>query len=127
MFKVHEDQFDSSIRHTVVKEQIIRNIAASRKVHSLPLAVERRQDNPDYVTWSATDTVFGNTLNDPRFELWQETRVTRLLDYQGGGDKIAAVLARRLSTDDDVVIISRVRRPCQLLMLITSIKCVIII
>jgi len=102
---VHDDQYDCSIRHTVVKKWLTDNLPASRNVHNLRLAVERRLDNPDYVTWSGTDTVLGDILKDSRFELWQETRVTSLhQEYQQ--KRIGGALVRRLATNEDVLVIA---------------------
>ncbi|KIJ51187.1 GMC oxidoreductase [Sphaerobolus stellatus SS14] len=107
LLNVHDDQYDSSIRHTVVKKWLTDKLPRKRGVvRSLPLGVERRQDNPHYVTWTGTDTVLGDTLKDTRFELWQETRVTSL--HKTDDAKIGGALVRRLSTNNDVLVTAKV-------------------
>jgi len=99
LLNVHDDQFDSSIRQEAIKKVLIHEFP-KRTVQNLRLAVERRLDNPDYVTWSGVDTIFGNNLNDSRFELWQETRVTSL--HSTSSKKINYAKVQRLSTQKDV-------------------------
>ncbi|GAA2526599.1 pyranose oxidase [Pilimelia columellifera] len=60
-------EFENSIRHQVVREALQRaypNLPKPYEVQSLPLAVQRRQDNPEMVRWSGADTVLGE-LADP--------------------------------------------------------------
>jgi pyranose oxidase len=57
------DQFDCSIRNTVVREALQKEYSKLQppyEVQNLPLAVKRRKDNPELVTWSGTDTVLGD-------------------------------------------------------------------
>jgi len=109
LLNVHPDQYEDSIRHTVVKNTLLEALDKGnpRGVQSLPLAVKRRQDNPDYVTWSGTDTILQGTVNDSRFELWPETRVTSLYKDFTISDKIKGVKVRKLGTNDDVLVIAK--------------------
>ncbi|MDQ3761396.1 MAG: pyranose oxidase [Actinomycetota bacterium] len=54
--------FDQSIRHQLVRSALSEQ--GIKEVESLPLAVRRREDDKDLVTWSGTDTVLG-PLADP--------------------------------------------------------------
>lgn len=54
--------FDDSMRHTIVRETLegeFKELPEGHRVGNLPLAVERRKDNPKLVHWSGTDNVFG--------------------------------------------------------------------
>jgi pyranose oxidase len=56
-------------------------------VRNLPLAVERRADNPDYVHWSGADTVLGPLADgdhDGRFELRPQHLCRRLVRSADG-------------------------------------------
>ncbi|MEN7546309.1 pyranose oxidase [Rapidithrix thailandica] len=70
LLNVHNDQFDNSIRHTVVKEALqeeFTEIKDPYRPQSLPLAVQRRTDNSEFVTWSGADTVLGELANNPNY------------------------------------------------------------
>ena len=83
------------------------------RVESLPLAVERRKDNHHFVTWSGSDTVLGNVVNNKEtFTLLAEHRVTRVVPVLGSPNKIAAVLLRDLNADEDKLVIAEVRGDC---------------
>lgn len=66
--------FDESIRHQLVRSVLRKQ--GFKEVESLPLAVRRREDDKDLVTWSGTDTVLG-PLADP-------ARVSRATKEQDG-------------------------------------------
>jgi pyranose oxidase len=54
--------FEHSVRHQLVREALVAaypDLPKPYHVQSLPLAVERRRDNPDMVRWSGADTVLG--------------------------------------------------------------------
>ncbi|KAF8608600.1 pyranose oxidase [Ceratobasidium sp. AG-I] len=92
LLNVHDDQYDNSIRHNIVKNALEKHYGPERKnkdapesknkdapervVESLPLAVKRRDDNPDLVIWSGTDTILKEYA--AKVDLRPETRVTRL-------------------------------------------------
>lgn len=64
------DAFEHSVRHQVVRDALISeysDLAEPHHVQNLPLAVERRHDNPRFVKWSGSDTVLG-PLADPGAE-----------------------------------------------------------
>jgi hypothetical protein len=107
LLNVHDDQFDGSIRHTVVKKSL-GMLARERGVQSLPLAVQRRTDNPEFVTWTGADTILGNAARDPRFALATETRVTKLISHPEDPKQIIAAVVRRLNTDADELVIAKV-------------------
>ena len=105
---VQDDQFDMSIRHGVVKNVLqvsedpdLRN----RGVTNIPLAVKHRSDNPDYLTWSACDTVLGEQVK--KINLYTETRVTKFHYNQITG-KIDAAILRDLNTNDRIFVIAKV-------------------
>jgi len=109
LVKTNLTAFDNSIRHNVVKDTL--NDAykndPGRVFKNLPLAVERRTDNPEYVTWTGSDTVLGDLAvpgKNPRFTLKAETRATAFVHL---GNKIHGVLLRDLSIDQDFVVIAK--------------------
>lgn len=63
MLNVHEDQYDGSIRHTVVKETLA-NALGDDRVRNMPLGVERRNIE-NSVTWTGTNTVLGDVVSYP--------------------------------------------------------------
>jgi pyranose oxidase len=75
LLNVHSDQYDCSVRHTLVREVLKATYKGQREGHdivtNLPLAVERNAENDEFVTWSGADTVLGPyaTGQDPRFSL----------------------------------------------------------
>lgn len=101
---VHPDQFDNSIRHNVVKK-VLQDTFQTRGVTNIPLAVKRRSDNPDYVTWSGSNTVLGEQVKN--INLHTETRVTKLRFNLAAG-KIDCATVRDLNTDKDKVVIAKV-------------------
>ena len=55
-------EFDDSIRHNIVRDALqeeFTELPEGYGVQNLPLAVERRKDNPEFVHWTGTDTVLG--------------------------------------------------------------------
>ena len=103
---VRSDQFDMSIRHNVVKEALKDDAGfQSRGVTNIPLAVKRRTDNPDYLTWSACDTILGEQVK--KVKLLTETRVTRL-HFDSWSKKIDGAILRDLNTDKDILVVAKV-------------------
>ena len=116
---VRSDQFDDSIRHNVIKN-ILQNDPnlAERGVTDIPLAVKRRSNNPDYLTWSACHTILGEHAKNvklytetrgpgPHFELHTETRVTRL-HYNPLTRKIDGAVLHDLNTNEDILVVAEV-------------------
>ncbi|KAG8698255.1 Pyranose 2-oxidase [Ceratobasidium sp. 395] len=100
LLNVNLNEYDHSIRHTVVKEALTACYGEER-IKNLPLAVKRNTDNPEYVTWSGVDTILGQYAHSERFKLLTETRVTRLIFPPEGGKKVERVLVRDLNASED--------------------------
>jgi hypothetical protein len=108
LLNVHTDQYDHSIRHTVVKEALLKAYP-DRGITNLPLAVERRTDNPDYVTWTGTHRLLKKALEAPtRFKLLTETRFTRLILNPDRPDDIRGALIRDLRNNCDKLVFAKV-------------------
>ena len=109
LLNVHNDQYENSIRHTVVKEALVKAFP-DRGITSLPLAVQRRTDNPDYVTWTGTHQVLKRALQEPkRFKILDETRFTRLIPDDTRPDLVRGAQIRDLRSNSDKVVKARVR------------------
>ncbi|KIJ44752.1 GMC oxidoreductase [Sphaerobolus stellatus SS14] len=88
IFKVHTDQFDGSIRqkHILkIKERLYlqRNLLGdvpNNAQGKLPLAVERRTDNPRFVTWTGCDVILGSHVNSDHITLDTQSQPLRLID-----------------------------------------------
>lgn len=85
LLNTHTDVFTHSIRHQVVRETLAAEygeLADPYAVQNLPLAVERRTDDPRFVHWSGTDTVLGPLADDDhggRFMLYEQHLCKRLV------------------------------------------------
>lgn len=91
VLNTHRHEFDNSMRHTVVRETLqaeFSELPAEWGVQNLPLAVERRQDNPEFVHWTGTDTVLGPLADGDQdqepFILKEQHRCTRLVRSRDG-------------------------------------------
>ncbi|HWG97811.1 MAG TPA: pyranose oxidase [Pilimelia sp.] len=94
LLNTHVGVFEESIRHQVVREALQRaypDLPKPYEVQSLPLAVERRRDNPELVHWSGADTVLGELADpsaaaraDGRFDLRAEHLCQRLVRSADG-------------------------------------------
>ncbi|AXJ08760.1 GMC oxidoreductase [Arthrobacter sp. PM3] len=74
--------FDGAPFSDLVRERLAAAVDAGRgpayRVQPMPLAVHRREDGG--LVWSGSDVVMGNeTRENPRFELFDESLVTRVL------------------------------------------------
>ncbi len=83
---VTTDAFDSSPYATLVRGRLAAAEDAGRiattRVQRMPLAVHRREDGN--LVWSGSDVVFGDvTRANPRFTLFDESLVTRVLVEDG--------------------------------------------
>ncbi len=91
LLNTHKHEFDHSIRHQVVRDTLqaeYTELPEPYGVQNLPLAVERRKDQPEFVRWSGSDTVLGpladgNQDAEP-FILNAEHRCTRLVPSSDG-------------------------------------------
>ncbi|KAF8593009.1 pyranose 2-oxidase [Ceratobasidium sp. AG-I] len=104
LLHVRKDQYDHSIRHSVVKEALAK-VFGKERVENLPLAVKRRDENKEYVTWSGTNTVLGEYAD--KLILRSETRVTRLDLNPANRKEIRGVLCRNLRTHEDILITAK--------------------
>lgn len=96
---VTTDAFDASPFATIVRERLSRAVDAQRdhahRAQRMPLAVHRREDGR--LVWSGSDIVFGDVTRDnPRFHLFDESLVTRVLT---DGGQASGVEVRDLRTD----------------------------
>lgn len=78
--------FDGAPFSDVVRERLAAAVDEGRtpdfRVQPMPLAVHRRQDGR--LVWSGSDVVMGDaTRNNPQFELFDESLVTRVLVQNG--------------------------------------------
>ena len=99
LLNTHKHEFDDSIRHQVVLGALqaeYTDLPEPYGVQNLPLAVERRKDNPKFVHWSGTDTVFGplaDGLQDQEpFILKDQHRCFKLVPTQDGSSIDHAVI-----------------------------------
>jgi pyranose oxidase len=91
LLNTHKNEFDRSMRHVAIREALAAEydeLVAPYQVQNLPLAVERRKDNPELVHWSGTDTVFGRLIDGPMdtepFVLREQHRCTKLVPSRDG-------------------------------------------
>jgi pyranose oxidase len=91
LLNTHTDQFEGSIRHNLVREVLQAEYAellGEYAPRSLPLAVERRRDNPELVHWSGSDTVLGRLAEGRQdtepFILEEQHRCTLLVPNRDG-------------------------------------------
>jgi len=80
LVKTSTTEFDDSIRQQLVK-YVLRNAFPERKVDSLPLACARNKDNPDFVTWSSSATIFSDITDGKHgnFKVLTEHLCTKLV------------------------------------------------
>jgi pyranose oxidase len=110
LLNIHSNEYDQSIRHNLVNKALTKALAQypGRIHHNIPLAVQRRVDNPDYVVWTGTNTILGE-WNDT-FQMLTETRVTRLghfVQETKQGAPIEYALVRDLNTNDDRLVVAK--------------------
>ena len=106
LLNVNENEFDISIRHRELKK-VLTKAFPNREVKNIPLAVKRREDNPQYVTWSGSDTLLGDAIGNDRLTIRDETRVTAV--FRGFDPRrVRAALLRDLKSNKDVLIFAKV-------------------
>ncbi len=74
LLNTHTDVFEQSIRHQIVRDALsaeYTELPAPYRVQNLPLAVERRRDNPALVRWSGSDTVLGPLADGASADLFE--------------------------------------------------------
>ncbi|KAG8688771.1 Pyranose 2-oxidase, partial [Ceratobasidium sp. 394] len=108
LLNVHEDQFEHSIRHQLIKKTLSDIFASQgRVVKSLPLAGERSKANDQYITWSGTDTILGDFISAKdehgrdRFKLLTECLVVKFVLE---ANKVVDALVRDLRTGKEHII-----------------------
>ncbi|MDQ4144631.1 MAG: pyranose oxidase [Actinomycetota bacterium] len=91
LLNTHKNEFDDSVRHTIVKETLqseFSELPDPYGVQNLPLGVERRKDNPEFVHWTGTDHVFGPLADGHQdaepFILMEQHRCGRLVPSRDG-------------------------------------------
>ncbi|MFZ0217403.1 MAG: pyranose oxidase [Candidatus Dormiibacterota bacterium] len=90
LLNLHTDVFEHSVRHQIVRDALRQEypeLTEPYHVQNLPLAVERRQDNPNFVHWSGADTVLGplaDGAHADRFELRPQHLCRRLVPSSDG-------------------------------------------
>ncbi|MGH3835482.1 MAG: GMC oxidoreductase [Pseudonocardiaceae bacterium] len=91
LLNTHTDVFADSICHQVVQDALAAEYTDLHDpygVQHLPLAAQRRQDNPQLVRWSGSDTVLGPLADGPHdqgdFVLREQHLCTRLWPAAGG-------------------------------------------
>lgn len=110
LLNVHNDQYEFSMRHTTVKDTLLSLLPAERNVQSLPLAVERRKENPNYVTWTGSNTVLGDVSKyGERFRLLSETRFTKVIVDPLDNSRILGAELRDLDKNADLLALGTVR------------------
>ncbi|KAI4758339.1 hypothetical protein E4T52_05936 [Aureobasidium sp. EXF-3400] len=85
-------EFENSLRQQLIKNTLREAFEEEGRVFkSMPLACKRREDNPDWVDWSSSATVFGPIISDNRnFELWSEHQCFKVLRDPESGDIVGA-------------------------------------
>ena len=84
LLHTRNDAFENSIRNTVVRRTLEENfpeLEGNSRPQNLRLAVERREDNDELVTWSGADTVLGPLAEigaSSRFTVLEQHRCKRL-------------------------------------------------
>lgn len=91
LLNTNKNEFDDSIRHVIVRDTLQKEFSElpdGYGVQNLPLAVERRKDNPQFVHWTGTDTVLGPLADghqdEEPFILKAQHRCTRLVPSSDG-------------------------------------------
>ncbi|KAH6856689.1 hypothetical protein B0I37DRAFT_412600 [Chaetomium sp. MPI-CAGE-AT-0009] len=98
-------EFDDSIRQQLVK-YVLSTSFPDRSVKSLPLACKRDVDNPDFVTWSSSATIFGDITDGAHdnFTLLSEHLCTSLAFIPGSGADIGCAYVQDLRGNETLEI-----------------------
>ncbi|CAE7218642.1 unnamed protein product [Rhizoctonia solani] len=107
---VNKDQYDLSVRHSLVKYVLQESFDPNRTgiVDNLPLAVKRNK-NPAYVTWSGSNTILGGYAEGKhaRFDLRPEHKLlgfiregtTQTTNLRAGSGAIRLALVKDIGND----------------------------
>jgi pyranose oxidase len=116
LVNMHTDAFSKSIRNQVIKERLQQyykgRLAPPYAPDNLPMAVERRTDNDEFVYYSGSDTILGPLAlpqQDGRFRILPEHRVYKL--ETAGGRVTGAIVddmirGKRFSVSADLFIVA---------------------
>ncbi|KAI0265044.1 pyranose 2-oxidase [Gloeopeniophorella convolvens] len=113
ILKTNDTSYDHSIRHTVVKEALQKGYGVGREVASLPLALNlRRTDNPDFVTWTGSNTILGE-LAKPGYKGNFTLRVSLTCFFIHGAfgandNKVYAAYLRDLKNNKPIIVVSKI-------------------
>lgn len=94
LLNTHTDVFADSVCHQLVQETLAAEYTDLRdpyRVQHLPLAAQRRQDNPQLVRWSGADTVLGplaDGSHDRGEFVLREQQLCRRLQPAADGSRI---------------------------------------
>jgi pyranose oxidase len=102
LINTHTDAFDHAIRHRIVREALrdeYTELETPYQVQNLPLAVERRSDNPRFVHWSGADTVFGPLADGEHADLFElrPDHLCRRLVTSSDGSRVEAAEVQKLA------------------------------
>ena len=92
--------FEQSVRHQIVLgvlRQHFNNLTVPFHPQNLPLACERRSDNPEFVRWSGADTVLGPVLDRPdnykgKLTILEQHRCRQIITNSDNSSVEAAVI-----------------------------------
>ncbi len=92
--------FADSVRHQLVRgvlQQTFSELTSPANPQDLPLACERRTDNPEFVRWSGADTVLGPLLDEPerfrgKLTILEQHRCRQFLTNAAGSAVEGAVI-----------------------------------
>jgi pyranose oxidase len=91
LLNTHRNEFEGSMRHHIVRSALQEEypeLPQGYGVQNLPLAGERRKDNPEFMHWTGTDTVLGpladGNQDEEPFILHEQHRCTRLVTSRDG-------------------------------------------
>lgn len=93
LLNTRTDVFEHSVRHQIVRDALrseYGDLNEPYHVQNLPLAVERRTDNPRFVRWSGADTVLGplaDGAHADRFDL-RPQHLCRRLHLSSDGSRV---------------------------------------
>lgn len=108
--RTSRNEFENSIRQQLVKEKLVssfKTLFPGREVLSLPLACKRNvEDNPDYVTWSATDTILDLTVDSPKFHLLSNHQCMKVL-YDSDDQNIIAATVKNLEMKNRLYVFAK--------------------
>ncbi len=115
LVNMHTDIYTNSVRQTIIKRILTAHYGSQPFFHGIqdmPVAAERRRDNPEFVTFSGSDTILGplaDREDGGHLTIMPEHRVTSM--KQQGGRIVSAELCdmrsrARKTAEADIFIIA---------------------